>query len=97
MAYDDTNGDSADARYREKVRGRLIRTDKGLSFSGMIGIAIVVAIGVIYFSIPAVPHHPGKAEADVRRAASICDRMANARDDDRCLMPSAPLANQPPY
>jgi hypothetical protein len=95
MAYN-IDDDSAEARYREKVRGRLIRTHKGLSVGGMIGTAIAVAVGVIYFSVPVVAHHPDKVEADIRRADSICDRMANARDEDRCRVPFSP-PDRPPY
>jgi tetrahydromethanopterin S-methyltransferase subunit F len=51
MAYRQST-DSADAIYRERVRRRLIRSHPGLSWTGCIGVAIIVALAVVLIAIP---------------------------------------------
>jgi hypothetical protein len=99
MTYHDIDDESGEALYKEKVCNRLIRTHRGLSLHGMIGVGIMALVGVIYLSTPVAVHHPNTIEADVRRAGSICDRVMIDRrhDDDRCLTPIAAPSGHPPY
>lgn len=51
MAYRQST-DSADAIYRERVRRRLIRSHPGLSWTGCVGVAIIVGLAVVLIAVP---------------------------------------------
>lgn len=59
MPHYDEDSDSAEALYRERVRGRLIRKHHGLSPAGCVGVVIAIALAAIAYAVPAHSHaHP---------------------------------------
>lgn len=52
MSYHHGETDTAEAHYREHVRGRLIRKHQGLSLTACLGVVLALALVMLAWEIP---------------------------------------------